>query len=711
MKKYVFKIFIISIFLTISVAQITLGQTGWYWQNPIPTGNDYDKIKFLNSKTGFALGWSRTVSKTTNGGVNWVLKNSGVFNANMNSVDFIDSNNIILIGNGIYRTTNGGDNWIFISNQGGTEVKFFNNNTGIIIEDWQNIKRTTDGGFNWSTQSFSYNVWNDLKFISEQTGFASCKNNNNEGGSIYKTTNQGINWNKVYNISGIKTVSNINFINAVTGYALVDVNSLIIKTTNGGDNWISFCNFSQALSTFYGMSVFSDSLQYIASNGSVYKSINSGLNWSSSPTPGLLTSIYFPTRDTGFVVGSGGVIYGTINSGSNWICQSSPYGNLPQTKYVNFPNAQTGYIFGGTNLLKSTDSGEHWNYFDMGNNILGTPSFLGADTFYIACNPNKILRTKNAGATWDSLSANELSQNGASNLHFWDYNNGVASSQDKLFRTSDAGNSWTLIYTGIGGYIGPIQFLNQLTGYYFSYRDVPFGTSYTVFYKTSDGGYNWTNMGILSGVQIKSMKFINEQTGFCISVFTNAKVYKTNNSGVLWSTAVNAGGDYIGFTPPNLVYFMGYKSTNSGSTWFSQTTPFQSYANVTWMHFINEQTGFMTGGYGASIVRTTDGGGVLSAVNEIKPEIVNNFSLQQNYPNPFNPNTKINYEIFAAANVSLKVYDIRGKEIATLVSERKIPGMYIVDFNSVKYGLSSGIYFYRLQTGVFFETKKMLLIK
>jgi len=85
------------------------------------------------------------------------------------------------------------------------------------------------------------------------------------------------------------------------------------------------------------------------------------------------------------------------------------------------------------------------------------------------------------------------------------------------------------------------------------------------------------------------------------------------------------------------------------------------------------------------------------------------FSLQQNYPNPFNPSTIINYSIIKQTNVTLKVYDILGSEIATLVNKKQLPGLYEIEFNGSK--LPSEIYFYRLIAGDFIDTKKMILLK
>lgn len=87
------------------------------------------------------------------------------------------------------------------------------------------------------------------------------------------------------------------------------------------------------------------------------------------------------------------------------------------------------------------------------------------------------------------------------------------------------------------------------------------------------------------------------------------------------------------------------------------------------------------------------------------------FSLSQNFPNPFNPSTIINYKLADREFVSLKIYDLLGNEVATLVNEEKPAGNYNVDFQSHNFNLSSGTYFYRLQAGNFVETKKMILLK
>ncbi|MCW8810557.1 MAG: T9SS type A sorting domain-containing protein, partial [Ignavibacteriaceae bacterium] len=107
----------------------------------------------------------------------------------------------------------------------------------------------------------------------------------------------------------------------------------------------------------------------------------------------------------------------------------------------------------------------------------------------------------------------------------------------------------------------------------------------------------------------------------------------------------------------------------------------------------------------------------ITNVDSKEDGLVNEFRLEQNYPNPFNPSTKIKYTIPSVIAsgakqshfVSLKIYDVLGNEVATLVNEYKQSGSYEIEFNAA--GLSSGIYFYKLQAGGFIETKKMILLR
>lgn len=130
-------------------------------------------------------------------------------------------------------------------------------------------------------------------------------------------------------------------------------------------------------------------------------------------------------------------------------------------------------------------------------------------------------------------------------------------------------------------------------------------------------------------------------------------------------------------------------------TWMDGVT----YGNKVFLYAVSESGKI----YRLSETVTTVG------VTQTSSEVPLKFSLGQNYPNPFNPGTVINYELLVNGYVTIKVFDIAGKEIAALVNEKQNAGTYAVTFDASN--LSSGTYYYRLTTGNFSETKKMILTK
>jgi len=109
-------------------------------------------------------------------------------------------------------------------------------------------------------------------------------------------------------------------------------------------------------------------------------------------------------------------------------------------------------------------------------------------------------------------------------------------------------------------------------------------------------------------------------------------------------------------------------------------------------------------------LKQIDNDGTYEYSDEIEVELIPvEFALYQNYPNPFNPSTKIRYQLPQESKVIIKIYDILGSEVITLLNEKKEPGVYEVEFNAAH--LSSGTYIYRIIAGSFVETKKMVLLK
>ncbi len=158
------------------------------------------------------------------------------------------------------------------------------------------------------------------------------------------------------------------------------------------------------------------------------------------------------------------------------------------------------------------------------------------------------------------------------------------------------------------------------------------------------------------------------------------------------------------------------KTTDGGDNWRFQISGTTNW--LTSLYFTDRYNGWIVGRQG-TILHTKDGGGITTDLQNEDYQLPIAFSLSQNYPNPFNPSTTIKYQIpdlpagrQELSFVTLKVYDVLGKEVATLVNEEKPAGKYEVEFRiAVIYELSSGIYFYQLRAGNFVETKKMVLLK
>ncbi|MBK8553322.1 MAG: T9SS type A sorting domain-containing protein [Ignavibacteria bacterium] len=125
-----------------------------------------------------------------------------------------------------------------------------------------------------------------------------------------------------------------------------------------------------------------------------------------------------------------------------------------------------------------------------------------------------------------------------------------------------------------------------------------------------------------------------------------------------------------------------------------------------------------------NVLVTGQSGGSMATVKFVQdPTSINHmynitpaeYKLEQNYPNPFNPTTKINFSIPKQGNVTLKIYDVLGKQVLTLINEIKQIGNYEVEFNARQHGqdinLASGIYFYRIESREFTDIKRMILIK
>ena len=382
----------------------------------------------------------------------------------------------------------------------------------------------------------------------------------------------------------------------------------------------------------------------------------------SSGTNNQLQSVFFPSENIGFTIGATGTILKTNNGGINWNIQSS---NITDFLYsVFFINANTGWISADNGkTLKTNNGGNNWTLIQSPVNIsLYSVYFLNEITGWISGNSGTVIKTTNGGINWIQLNTNSL----ASGLYF--------------IRFNDINTGWSVGY-GANSII-----------------------------KTTNGGLNWFSQ--LNGGNGRLASLYLNDINVLLTTGDGGNVFKTTNSGNNWiqyNTGVSSILNSIYFTNSNTGWVSGYdgkilKSTNGGINWIQQySVPSQLLIST---HMVNSFVGW-TVGLNGLILKTTNGGTVfISRIDEEIPEI---FYLYNNYPNPFNPFTNIRFNVSKTNDVILKVFDVTGKEISTLIDDKFNPGTYETQWNGNEY--PSGVYFYRLITEGFSETKKMILLK
>ncbi|MBK9331910.1 MAG: T9SS type A sorting domain-containing protein [Ignavibacteria bacterium] len=373
--------------------------------------------------------------------------------------------------------------------------------------------------------------------------------------------------------------------------------------------------------------------------------------------------------------GSNSYILKTTNGGDNWDLKFTH--NQPFVK-VQFINANTGFTNAFTKIFKTTNAGENWNAINLPQIFGDDMSVLNEDTVWLAMSEGftgGVFRTTNGGLNW--VQQLNLGSQNPSHIYFYNSRIGFSATGAGLYKTTNSGVNWFL---GGGGFFIDIHFTDSLTGWKNN------GTG-TIFQKTTDGGLNWVTYNL------------PPETGTIVL----SRLIRFNN--VSRDTIWGAGP--VSITGRALIY----KSTNSGIS-FGYEVIDTSINIFQFRHieFSSRLNGWVYGG--SSGVHTTSGGDTTFYTNIAISgyNIPDYYKLHQNYPNPFNPLTNIEYELKLPANIKLKVYNILGMEVITLVNKRQITGTYKIRFSSLD--LTGGVYFYSLFVNEkLIDTKKMILVR
>ncbi len=627
-------------------------------------------IDFVNTTIGYVAGYSGMVIKTTDGGSTWTALTTGV-TTNLNDVKFFDTNTGYICGSSglVMKTTDGGTTWVTQGTTGTNTryaIEFLSANDVIVAGSSSSIARTTDGGTTWTTQALTPSIsLYDIQKVSSNIMIATGTSQ-----VIFRSTDAGATFSVALD-NGTAAIYSISFADSLNG-VLVGSNGVNYRTTNSGLTFDSV-----------GVNVFTAQVcraAYMkspteiivgADMGNILRSTNGGSVWNLLTTGSYLYGMDFLDANTGMCVGYRGIVLKTTNSGLGWNDIKTIQGF--EAYDVDIVNTSNVYVGAGSGrFYSSTDGGLNFTERSLPNITSGNTKtlwFFNANEGFAAGEMGSIYYTTNAGVLWTSVYSFGASFNNVEDIFFVNDSVGYACGERGRFvKTMNRGQTWDS--TGINGpnenTLWEMSFLNTNTGYV--------GSTNGCIYKTSNGGTNWTLQNDttgLSGVDVIDIDVQSEVRGLAAGEL--GKLFKIQNA----------------------------------NQWVVDKTILTNWglADNLWnVKFVNSSTAFVSG-YNGTVYKLNilTGTGV---ENEIS---LSDYSLSQNYPNPFNPVTTIEFSIPKQGYVNLKVYDILGKEIKTLVNNNLQTGKYSINFDASN--LPSGMYFYKLTAGSYSSVKKMTLIK
>jgi hypothetical protein len=352
-------------------------------------------------------------------------------------------------------------------------------------------------------------------------------------------------------------------------------------------------------------------------------------------------------------------------------------------------------IFAGTSasgVYLSTNNGNNWTQTTLNNRYIMSLAASGNNIF-AGTNGSGVYLSTNNGTSWVQTALNN---------HFVFYlaisgNNIFAGTNDSgVYLSTNSGTSWT--QTALNN-----QSVRSLA---VSGNNIFAGTYGYGVYLSTNNGTTWTQTGLNTHI----VYFLAISGNNTFAGTGTSGVYLSTNNGTSWTQTALNNHSVLALAASGNNIFAGagdgvWLSTNNGTNWLQKNQGFSVITLVSALLITNNY--IFAGTYGNSVWRRslTE----IIGLQNISTEIPSAFSLSQNYPNPFNPGTKFKVEIAKSGNVLVKVFDVLGREVATLVNEQLKPGTYEVDWDASQY--SSGIYFYTLTTQSYRETKRMVLIK
>ena len=408
----------------------------------------------------------------------------------------------------------------------------------------------------------------------------------------------------------------------------------------------------------------------------------------------------------------------TTNSGVNWYPGSVPDSGkfFYSVKFVNAGKA----CIGGTYQPAGV------NRFSSGNTIGSTWKAY-------------FLKSENFGKDWIDLHSNGLeSYNILEAIDFISEKQGIAiannftnaeNNTDNIIMTIDSGNNWSNLFSMSNSVKIDLVCIEYVSEDFICAAGNHSGKDFSrgYFYRTDDGGNTWDTITI-ENITINNFCFSDRFTGYLLGTgsFKNlSMLYNTSDGGMTWvhiqtfTDNYYNGVSFLKESGNGLLY--GFRrffenpalsiTSDFGNSWRNQSIPPTTDLLISDAVILSQDEMNVTGGeiFSGSLVLHTTNGGWTYINNSYDSGDEKNYYLFQNYPNPFNPVTDIRYELKINSLVTLKIFNAAGNEIETLMNEKQEKGFHAIRFNGSN--LASGIYFYRIKTNSFTETKKMILIR
>jgi len=672
----------------------------------------------------------------------WISKNNGLNGGSINSIKYSNGKlYACTMYGGAYMSSNGGNNWMSINNDiqnyyvqdvaiKGDVIFSGCNGQGLNIRNY--LFRSSNGGNNWEvTQNgFPYpaDAVNSLLFFGNYV-FAGA----NSG--IYRTNNDKNNiWSRVG--APEKFVYTI----IIHGNVIfAGTNSYVYRSLDSGNTWQHIVS---GIGNNFVVSLCSkDNKIFAGTNDGIYVSTNNGENWS-GVNNGLTNKVILSFETYNNILFAGGQgLFKSTDDGLNWIKINSLFESDVFSLCYDGANLFAGLAFLNGGVYKSTNDGLDFEKSDYGLNAIDIWGLTSIDNYIFAASDGYgVLMSSDFGESW------ELRNNGLKTIFVRPViakgTNLFTGEAYDIYRSTDYGLNWESTLN--------IKYTLSL---YPDNETVYAGTFYRGIYLTTNNGLNWN----LKGLETADIRAITKKENLIFVGTDTEGMYLSSNSGDNWieinyglpnpcflyARALTTLGDNVFLG--NVWHGGVYITTNNGINWqkrnkqisdsvvfaFSKKDSTLIASNFKDGLFISKDLGqnwickgeelkgkdvralWIVGDY---LFAGCMGFGVwrrpiseIVFVKQISNLVPVQNQLYQNYPNPFNSSTIIKYQLKKENYITIKIYDIIGREVKTLVNGSMEAGTYQTEWNAE--GLPSGIYFCRIKAVDFTAVKSMMLIK